>query len=194
MSKSVPLTGYLHFMWAGLARHLQTGAFLPSQRFLIQTMLNPIPTDYRGRVVELGTGNGTLTVRLAARCPHASIVACEINPTLAQDTRLTLARAGVNGQVQVRENSAQQVLADLVRQPGEKPGFIISGLPLGNLPKREVVDLLEAASSVLSPKGVFVQVQHFLLDRKYIRMVFGNVRTVPVVFNVPPAFVYFAQK
>ena len=157
-------------------------------------MISPIPRDYRGRLVELGSGNGTLTTRLAARCPKASILACEIDPTLAADTRQSLATAGVNGRVEVRAESAQQLLAGLLSQPGAKPGYILSGLPLGNLPRNKVMDVLRAARSALPEEGLFVQIQHFLIDRKYIRMTFGNVRTVPVLLNVPPAFVYFARK
>ena len=76
---------YLHFFWAGLVKHGQTGGIVPSQRFLIAKMIAPVPETYRGQVIELGAGNGALTLRLAARCPEARILACEINPALARD-------------------------------------------------------------------------------------------------------------
>jgi phospholipid N-methyltransferase len=80
------LTTYLHFFWAGLAKQGQTGGIVPSQRFLIAKMIAPVPETYRGQIIELGAGNGALTLRLAARCPEARILACEINPTLALET------------------------------------------------------------------------------------------------------------
>src|ERR1035441_8537856 len=73
---------YLHFFWAGLVKHRQTGGIVPSQRFLIAKMIAPVPAAYGGQVIELGAGNGALTLRLAARCPNTRILACEINPTL----------------------------------------------------------------------------------------------------------------
>jgi len=90
MSKT--LASYWRFLLAGLFNQGQTGALLPSQRFLIDKMIAPVPPDYRGEVLELGPGTGVLTRRLAARCPGARIVACEINPTFAHDLEYNLAQ------------------------------------------------------------------------------------------------------
>ena len=92
-------SAYLHFIWAGLTKHGQTGGIVPSQKFLIEKMIAPIPETYQGRIIELGAGNGALTLRLAKRCPRAKILACEINATLAHDNRCSLTRAGINGRV-----------------------------------------------------------------------------------------------
>src|SRR5579885_400797 len=93
------LAGYLNFFWAGLLKQGQTGALVPSQRFLIEKMISPIPRSYRGRIIELGAGNGAITLRLAVRCPQARILACEINPVLARDNKQNLAVAGIHNQV-----------------------------------------------------------------------------------------------
>src|SRR5437660_8528085 len=71
ISISRTLAGYLHFFWAGVAKQNQTGALLPSQRFLIEKMLAPIPPAYCGQILELGAGTGALTLRLAKKCPEA---------------------------------------------------------------------------------------------------------------------------
>ena len=185
---------YLHFFWAGLARPPQTGALVPSQRFLVETMIAPVPRDYRGKVVELGTGNGILTKRLAARCPNARILACEINPILAQDTRHNLARAGVNGQVQVLTSPAQDLLAKIALQGSDRPGYIISCLPLATFGRNAVVELVQAARRALADGGMFIQLQHLLVDRHHVRKVFPGLRTVPVLLNIPPGFVYIGRK
>jgi phospholipid N-methyltransferase len=188
------LTGYLHFFWAGLAKPPQTGALVPSQRFLVETMISPVPRDYCGKVVELGTGNGILTRRLAARCPHARILACEINPVLAQDTRQNLARAGINGRVQVLTSPAQELLATLSLQGSDRPGYIISCLPLGTFGRETVLEVIQGAKRALADGGMFIQLQHLLVDRHHVRKVFPGLRTVPVLWNIPPAFVYFGRK
>jgi phospholipid N-methyltransferase len=193
MTKSM-LADYLHFFWAGLVRHSQTGSFLPSQRYLIETMLAPIPNDYTGEIVELGTGTAPLTLRLVEKCPQAKVQCCEINPVLAHDARQNLARAGVNGNVHVHTISAQELLDQLNKRATAKSGFVLSGLPLGNLERKEVMKLLEASNRALVPNGMFIQVQHFLVDRKNVRAVFRELRTVPVLRNVPPLFVYYATK
>jgi len=105
------------------------------QRFLVNRMIAPVPQDYRGRVIELGAGSGALTLRLAARCPQARILVCEINRSLAQVNRSNLAAAGVDsGRVEVVADSAETVLAQLCRKASDKPDFIISGIPLGISP------------------------------------------------------------
>jgi phospholipid N-methyltransferase len=183
---------YLHFFWAGLLRNSETGSLIPSQRFLIDAMIAPIPKNYAGQILELGAGTAPLTLRLAEKCPNARVHACEINPSLARYARQNLAGAGVNGNVQVHTMSAQDFLARLDERTTEKSGFVISGLPLGNLERNEVLSLLQASSRALGPDGMFIQAQHFPVDRKHVRSVFGDVRTVPVLRNVPPLFVYYA--
>jgi phospholipid N-methyltransferase len=194
MTKSKGLAGYLHFFWAGLVRHSQTGSFLPSQRFLIDAMIAPVPQHFTGDIVELGTGTAPLTLRLTAKCPKARLHCCEINPVLAQDARQNLARAGVNGNVHVHTVSAQALLAELDRKAPAQPAFVISALPIGNLKRSTVLELLRASKDALAPNGMFIQVQHFLVDRKNIRAIFRDVRIVPVLRNLPPGFVYYARK
>ena len=185
---------YLHFFWAGLVKHGQTGGIVPSQRFLIAKMIAPVPETYRGQVIELGAGNGALTLRLAARCPEARILACEINPALARDHRCNLAGAGLDGRVELFAGSAADLLSELGKSGAEKPDFIISGIPLGNLGGAKALALIDTIHQTLGEGGMYIQFQHSLLDRKKIRTRFPNLRTVPVFLNFPPAVVYYAQR
>jgi phospholipid N-methyltransferase len=189
-----PVAAYLHFFWAGLVKHGQTGGIMPSQRFLIAKMIAPIPETYRGQVVELGAGNGALTLRLAARCPEARILACEINPTLASDHRRNLVGAGLSGRVKLFTGSAADLLSELGKGEVEKPDFIISGIPLGNLGREKTLALIHTIHRTLGEGGMYIQFQHSLLDRKKIRTGFSTLRTVPVFLNFPPAVVYYAQR
>lgn len=188
------LSGYLRFMLAGLANSSQTGAIIPSQRVLIDKMIAPIPVWYEGEVVELGAGNGALTLRLAETRPNARVVACEINPGLAKALRTNLDKAGINGRVQVVSDSAEELLDDMSRSGNLKPDYIISGIPLCNVRREETVALIQQIKSALSPKGMYIQFQHSLVDRRKIRERFQQLRTVPVLLNFPPAFVYYATK
>ncbi len=190
---SKSLASYLHFFVAGLIHQGQTGGIIPSQRFLIDKMIEPVPPGHAGRVVELGSGSGALTVRLAARCPHARILACEINPTLARDTEHNLARVGLRSRVHVACEPASAVLARL-RQQKERVDYIISGIPLGTLDGEQALELIRDIHCTLAPGGWYVQFQHSLLDRKKIETTFSTLRTVPVLFNLPPAVIYYAQK
>jgi phospholipid N-methyltransferase len=188
------VANYLHFMCAALVKIRQTGAIVPSQRFLIEKMIAPVPETYSGRIIELGAGNGALTLRLAARCPEARILACEINPALARVSRHNLDMAGINGRAQVIPDSAEHLLSEMDRRGMDKADFVLSGIPLGNLPGEQALALINAISRALGPGGMYVQFQYSLMDRKRIRTRFQNLRTVPVLLNIPPAVVYYAQQ
>jgi len=188
------LTTYLNFFWAGLLKQGQTGGIMPSQRFLIAKMIAPVPTHYRGQIIELGAGSGALTMRLAARCPEARILGCEINPALARNCLANLTRAGHNGRVKIVVDAASHLLSEMGRRGMEKPDYIISGIPFGNLGKEKANGLLDLIRQSLREGGMFIQFQHSLLDRKKIRARFPSMRTMPALLNFPPAVVYYAQR
>ena len=185
---------YLNFFWAGLFKHGQTGGIVPSQRFLIAKMIAPVPETYRGQVIELGAGNGALTLRLATRCPAARILACEINPALARDNRGNLAAAGLSSRVELFAGSATDLLSELGTCGVEKPDYIISGIPLGNLGGAKALALIDTIHQTLGEGGIYIQFQHSLLDRKKIRTRFQNLRLVPAFLNFPPAVVDHARR
>ena len=157
-------------------------------------MISPVPEAYRGQVIELGAGSGALTLRLAAKCPEARILACEINPDLARDHRGNLAEAGLNGRVELFAGSAANLLSEVGRGGIEKPDFIISGIPLGNLGGAKALALIDTIHQALRKGGMYIQFQHSLLDHKKIKTRFPNLRTVPAFLNFPPAVVYYARK
>jgi phospholipid N-methyltransferase len=192
MAKVLP--SYLHFFWAGVAKVTQTGGIVPSQRFLVGKMISPVPADYRGQILELGPGSGALTLRLAARCPGARILACEINPTLAQLCRSNVAEAGLSDRVEVVSDGAESVLSALRKKGAPKADFIISGIPLGSLRRKQVESLVGAIAQSVSDTGMYIQFQHSLIDRKNIQAQFSKVHTVPVFLNFPPAVVYYARR
>ena len=186
--------GYFHFIFAGLVKFKQTGAIVPSQRFLITKMIAPIPEDYSGEIIELGAGNGALTLRLAARCPGARVLACEINPALAQSTRQNLKKAGINGRVRVVSDAAEHLLSERARTGRDKADFVVSGIPLGNLARQQTLALIDKIGHSLREGGMYIQFQYSLLDRRKIRQRFASLRTVPVPLNFPPAVVYYALR
>ena len=188
------LSGFLHFLLAGLTKGEQTGGIVPSQRFLVGKMIAPVPVSYAGQILELGPGNGALTLRLAARCPKARILAYEINPTLAQLTRKNVARAGLTERVQVVQGSAEELLGERCHKGLPKAEFIISGIPLANLEREDTISLIRAIHRALADRGMYIQFQHSLLDRKKIKAQFRKLRTAPALLNFPPALVYYAWK
>lgn len=186
--------GWWHFVWAALARSTQTGSVIPSQRFLIEKMIAPVPRTYTGQVIELGAGPGNLTMRLAHRCPAARILTCEINPTLAQVCRRNLDTAGLSARAVVVPDSAEKLLANLAERRSASPDFVISGIPLATLERPQTVALIDAVRNVLADGGLYIQFQYSLVDRSKIRACFSSLRTIPVWLNFPPAVIYYARR
>jgi phospholipid N-methyltransferase len=190
---SETIARYMRFFFAGLGQLGQTGAIIPSQRFLVDQMIAPVPVDYDGQIIELGAGTGALTLRLAATRPRAKVLACEINPLLARETERAVTDAGLGSRVRVLDQPAEGLLQRL-RHSSDRPDFIISGIPLGNLPKENTFALVKAIHTALRHGGMYIQFQYSFLDRRKVRDTFSRMRTVPVLLNFPPAFVYYAQK
>ncbi len=188
------LSNYWRFLLAGLMKQSQTGAIVPSQRFLIDKMIAPIPRGYQGQIIELGPGTGALTLRLAERCPHARILACEINPLLARNLQHCLVEKGLNRRIRVVSDSAEHLLGQMVRNGNHHHDFVLSGIPLANLTREQVLSLTGTISGLLRPGGLYIQFQYSLIDRKKIKAQFSRLRTVPVLLNFPPAVVYYARK
>jgi phospholipid N-methyltransferase len=193
LGRRADLPGCLRFFWAGLAKYLQTGGIVPSQRFLVSRMIAPVPPSYQGRVFELGCGTGALTVRLAARCPNVRILACDLNSGLAEHTRRRVALAGLHRRVTIICDSAERLLKTAVQRGWTKPDYIFSGIPLANLRADRVVALILAVRQALAEDGMYIQFQHSLMDQKRIRDRFPSLQTVPVFLNFPPAVVYYAK-
>lgn len=185
---------YWRFFVAALTKVGQTGAIVPSQRFLVDRMISPVPGDYRGQVVELGAGTGVLTLRLAQQCPRARVLACEINAALAKSTRRHLNEEGLHRRVALLAESADKLLSDLRKPGAPRTDFIISGIPIGNLDRAQSFALIQSVHDTLAPGGMYIQFQYSLMDRKKIKATFSRLRTLPAFLNFPPAFVYYAQK
>jgi hypothetical protein len=175
MSKTT-LGSYWRFLLAGVFNQGQTGAVVPSQRFLIERMIEPIPADYRGQIIELGAGTGALTQRLAARCPYASVVACEINAVLAKITQNSLTAAGLNDRVQLVSGAAEQVLSRIWRGEMKQPEFILSG----QLPSCRYLLRAEVAERCESPSREYRYVSPYLRPGLKINTVVVYNQTGPI--------------
>lgn len=106
-----------------------TGAVAPSSRFLASAMVRA--TGEVKHIVELGAGTGPVTKELRSRLPDASLIAVEMQPSLAQQLRNSF--PGLD----VRQNLAHEVLDGL---DYTDPVAVVSSLPFRSLPKdmREV--------------------------------------------------------
>jgi len=175
------------FFRAAYENLTQTGSFVESSSRLATRMTRIINFSKPTHIVELGAGTGSITRHLLNQmCAGSQLTAFEINPQLFYKL-YSLQRPqfiAVNDDVCRLRRYVCNNTAD----------YVISGLPLANINIRTKEHILEAVRSVLKPGGFYIQFQYSLNDRSLLRRKFPLVQLGFEPINVPPAFIYYAQK
>jgi phospholipid N-methyltransferase len=170
---------------ANFLRHpYMLGSIIPSSRFLVNQVLEPIDWDRARVIVEYGPGVGTITQEILRRMhPDARLIAIETNsafvrflPTSLPDPRL-----------HVVHDSAAQVQAVLQRLGYTHASYIISGIPLGSMPERLRADIVAESRAALEPGGAFLVYQFTSRVLPVLQRTFGDVRRGFERRNLPPA-------
>jgi phospholipid N-methyltransferase len=160
------------------------GSIIPSSRFLVNQVLEPIDWERARVIVEYGPGVGTITSEILRRMhPDAHLVAIETNkafvrflPTSLPDPRL-----------HVVHDSAAEVQSVLERLGLPRASYIISGIPLGSMPERVRAKIVANTRAALEPGGAFLVYQFTSRVLPVLQRTFGNVRRGFERRNLPPA-------
>jgi phospholipid N-methyltransferase len=160
------------------------GSIIPSSRFLVDQVLEPIDWQRARVIVEYGPGVGTFTGEILRRMhKDAHLVAIETNqafvrflPTSLPDPRL-----------HVVHDSAAQVQSVLQRLGLPQASYIISGIPLGSMPEPERADIVAQSRAALEPGGAFLVYQFTSRVLPVLQRTFSDVRRSFERRNLPPA-------
>jgi phospholipid N-methyltransferase len=160
------------------------GSIIPSSRFLVDQVLEPIDWQRARVIVEYGPGVGTITGEILRRMhPDANLVAIETNkafvrflPTSLPDPRL-----------HVVHDSAAEVQSVLQRLGLPQASYIISGIPLGSMPERVRANIVANTRAALEPGGSFLVYQFTSRVLPVLQRTFGDVRRGFERRNLPPA-------
>ena len=160
------------------------GSIIPSSRFLVDQVLEPIDWERARVIVEYGPGVGTFTGEILRRMqPDAHLVAIETNsafvrflPTALPDPRL-----------HVVHDSAAQVQSVLQRLGLPLASYIISGIPLGSMPEPVRADIVAKSRAALAPGGAFLVYQFTSRVLPVLQRTFSDVRRSFERRNLPPA-------
>jgi phospholipid N-methyltransferase len=166
------------------------GSIVPSSRFLIKQLLEPVDWAQAGVIVEYGPGVGSITTEILRRMrPDASLIAIETNPEFV----CFLRSSTEDERLHVVEASAEAVI-EILRQHGhEKASYIISGIPFSTIsaPLRERI--LRKTCSVLEPHGSFLVYQFSTRVLQDLQRIFRDVRHQFEPLNVLPAHLFFCR-
>ncbi|MEL6584793.1 MAG: methyltransferase domain-containing protein [Pseudomonadota bacterium] len=164
-------------------------ALSPSSTRLARKMCLQIDAT-TGPVIELGAGTGRITrAILASGVPEDQIAAYEINPDFAQSLRAEFPNLRV----------VEQGAEELRNAPVERPGAVISGLPLLTFSEASQSRILTAAFAKMRPGGLFIQFTygfHTPVARSICKALDLEVEMQSTeLWNLPPAQVYvFRQR
>jgi phospholipid N-methyltransferase len=151
------------------------GSIVPSSRFLIKQLLEPINWTRARVIVEYGPGVGGITAEVLRR------MRSDLRSSI-QDARL-----------RVVEGSAVAVEEILRRFGHARADYIISGIPFSTIPAPLRERILRRTRDVLEPQGAFLVYQFSTRVLQDLKKVFGYVGRRFEPLNVLPAHLFICQ-
>jgi phospholipid N-methyltransferase len=160
------------------------GSVIPSSRFLVNQVLEPINWERAQVIVEYGPGVGTFTGEILRRMRADSrLVVIETN----RDFVRFLRRAYPDARLHVVHDSAASVRKVLERLSLLPAQYIVSGIPLGSMPDPLRAQIVGETRAALAPGGEFLVYQFTARVLPLLQRTFGSVRRSFERRNLPPA-------
>lgn len=160
------------------------GSLIPSSRFLVNTVLAPVDWSRARVIVEYGPGVGTFTAEILRRMRgDARLVAIETNHEFVQFMAASLP----DGRLYLEHDSAENVAEVLRRRALPRADYIISGIPLGSMPKDLQARIATGSRDALDSHGEFLVYQFTSRVLPVLRQTFQGVRRSVEFRNFPPA-------
>lgn len=166
------------------------GSIVPSSRFLIKQLLEPIDFARARVIVEYGPGVGGITTEVLRRMrSDGTLIAIEMNPDFVSYLRSSIS----DRRLHVVEGSAVAVDEILRRCGCQRADYIISGIPFSTIaaPLRERI--LRKTRDALEPRGAFLVYQFSTRVLEDLKRVFGYVVRRFEPLNVLPAHLFICQ-
>jgi phospholipid N-methyltransferase len=172
-------------------RHpMMLGSIVPSSRFLIRQLLEPVDWGQARVIVEYGPGVGVITTEVLRRMgPDTILIAIETNPDFVSYLRDSIK----DERLHVVEGSAESVDEILRRYGQSSASYIISGIPFSTIPAPVRERILLKTCEVLKPGGSFLVYQFSARVLQDLQRIFRYVRRKFEPLNVLPAHLFFCQ-
>jgi phospholipid N-methyltransferase len=175
------------FAWNFLRHPFMLGSIIPSSRFLVDQVLKPIDWPRAKVIVEYGPGVGTFTAHILQRmAPDARLIAIETNLDFVKFLQKSLP----DPRLHVVHGSAADVQQILQQFNLHHASYIISGIPLGNMPEPVRADIVAKSRDALEPGGELLVYQFTARVLPVLQRTFRYVRRGFELRNVPPAMLF----
>lgn len=193
MPRSRPLQNGQRLLFARtFFRHPRMlGSVIPSSRFLIREVLDPIHWGRAHVIVEYGPGVGTITGEILGRMrSNATLIAIETNPEFVRYLR----EAYPDQRLRVVQGSAADVCKILREHGFQNASYIISGIPFSTLPAPDREGILRDTKAALEPGGAFLVYQFSSRVLADLKRIFGDVERGFQLLNILPAHLFFCTQ
>ena len=172
-------------------RHpMMLGSIVPSSRFLIRQLLEPVDWGQARVIVEYGPGVGVITTEVLRRMgPDTMLIAIETNPDFVS----YLSESIKDERLHVVAGSAESVDEILRRYGQSNASYVISGIPFSTIPAPVRERILLKTCDVLKPGGSFLVYQFSSRVLQDLQRIFRYVRRKFEPLNVLPAHLFFCQ-
>ena len=166
------------------------GSIVPSSRFLIKQLLQPINWARARVIVEYGPGVGGITAEVLRQMrADATLIAIEMNPDFVKYLRGSF----TDERLRVVEGSAEAVDEILRRFGYARADYIISGIPFSTIPAPQRERILRKTCDVLESGGAFLVYQFSTRVLQDLKRIFGYVGRRFEPLNVLPAHLFICQ-
>jgi phospholipid N-methyltransferase len=166
------------------------GSIVPSSRFLIKQLLQPINWARARVIVEYGPGVGGITAEVLRHMrADATLIAIEMNPDFVKYLRGSF----TDERLRVVEGSAEAVDEILRRFGYARADYIISGIPFSTIPAPQRERILRKTCDVLESGGAFLVYQFSTRVLQDLKRIFGYVGRRFEPLNVLPAHLFICQ-
>lgn len=176
----------------GFVEHpVMVGSIIPSSRFTIRKMLEPVNWEECKLFVEYGPGVGTFCRPILERLPRdGRLIVIDTNPLYINYLKATIADSRF---VPVLGSAADVEV--IVRAHGhDHADYVLSGLPFSTLPDGVGPAIAAATHRVLRPGGAFLVYQFSARARDYMARHFARIDAGFEALNVLPCKLFWGWK
>jgi len=176
----------------GFLKHpVMVGSIIPSSRFTIAKMLDPVDWDECRLFVEYGPGVGTFCQPVLDRLRRdGALIVIDTNPLFIDYLRKTIADSRFTAVL----GSAEDV-REIIRDHGhEHADYVLSGLPFSTLPDGVGPAIARATHEALRPGGAFLVYQFSAKARDFMARHFRRIDQGFEALNIPPCRLYWGWK
>ena len=167
------------------------GSIIPSSRFTIDRMLEPVDWDACDLFVEYGPGVGTFCRPILDRLRRdARLIAIDTNPLYID----YLKRAIPDSRFSPVLGSAADVEEIVAAHGAPHADYVVSGLPFSTLPDGVGPAIATATHRVLRPGGAFLVYQFSARARDFMAPHFSRIDDGFEARNIPPCRLFWGWK